>query len=650
MGKNFLYCHYLQGLPLFSIRPVNIEIVIFYNLVNVDLFDPKLNTCYQVPDMGKLKNQATPVSGPILLTDIDRFNRIDRSDVDRTAIRTELQSVLGSFLKKCLPAYEKKVIPFDTGDGLGLLFPAETPKKVLLEGFLRLVPSLVKKHNANLKFTAKFLLRATLHFGDYLKDKPKLTKTGYSGREINYAFRLLDSEILREAVRRQGEARPVALILSDEFYTKIVKQQIPNLEKHFVLRTITAKDGEITAWLYVDQVLKFKIPETTIEQPKRSKVDGKGGIQIKKTKSSVKLKDLKPSIYVSAADIHNFNLYKRIAGSVPLVNHLETAILLSDCAILHCTDPYRLQEVFNLLKEFEYFIKIGKIRFLLGSSIESPKRDFIPYINEKASQYNESGHGKADIDSLSQPDPKADVEAVIKMLEMSPFRLHRGYGGTESFLSAVKKDFEQAETLATTADPFSGKLQHSNLTLRQILSLAQIDPNGKATPLVANKRETETIINQLNQRINNRSFSRQILLSLFHEALAGRGLEEPYFDLLEIRTNLLHLKINVGPHTFTEFHPQRDKNSPYDFDHLLDHLGVLGNRAVKGRCGVELVKTLIAEKDDWQRFATHHLRVMADLYARRLGDLDTEPNGYFLQSRNVPAFKKIGKIVNEQWK
>jgi hypothetical protein len=61
------------------------------------------------------------------------------------------------------------------------------------------------------------------------------------------------------------------------------------------------------------------------------------------------------------------------------------------------------------------------------------------------------------------------------------------------------------------------------------------------------------------------------------------------------------------------------------------------------------VKTLKA-LPEWQSFATHHLRVMADLYARRLGDLDTEPNGFFLQSRNMPAFDKIARIINKQWK
>jgi hypothetical protein len=612
-------------------------------------FSKKIGGDYRGIYMKKSTGKAIPCSGPILTTDVDRFNDSDRTDLDRTAIRTVLQLLISVALKKRLPAYEKKVKFSDTGDGLLVLFPSDTPKKTLLEKFLPSLERLVKKHNSQTKSAAKFLVRAALHHGDYFQDKPKLTKIGYTGAEINNTFRILNSDILREAVRRQGAARPIALFLSEYFYTKIVAQQIPSFKNFFARRIVKGKDGEITAWLFVDRKL-LSNQRTAIKQPSKKS----GTAQTHKShplkKQSVKLADLPPSIYVSAADIHNFNLYQRNAESVPLANHLETALLLGHCAIVHCTDPYRSQEVFNLLTEFQHFIKTGKICFLLGSSIESPKSGFIKYITEKASQYEKSGHGKADIDSLSQSDPKADIEAaVIEMLDLSPYLLHRGYGGTDVFVKAVKKDFEQAETLATTADPFSGKLQHTNLTLRQILSLAQIGNNGKVTPLVAKKDQIEKIINQLNQKINNRSFSRQILLSLFREELKGRNLDAAYFDLLEIRTNLLHLKINVGSHNFTEFHPQREKNSPYDHDHLLDHLGVLGKRAAKERCGVELVKTLKA-LPEWQSFATHHLRVMADLYARRLGDLDTEPNGFFLQSRNMPAFDKIARIINKQWK
>jgi hypothetical protein len=43
------------------------------------------------------------------VTDVDRFNPPDRTDVDRTKIRAKLQTFLKATLKHCLPSQEKDV-------------------------------------------------------------------------------------------------------------------------------------------------------------------------------------------------------------------------------------------------------------------------------------------------------------------------------------------------------------------------------------------------------------------------------------------------------------------------------------------------------------------------------------------------------------
>jgi hypothetical protein len=620
-------------------------------LSNITTFDSRFNG--RLGNICMLKGKKDPIAahGAILVTDVDRFGRAERSDVDRTEIRAKLQNLLKTSLKHCLPSQEKEVGSIDTGDGVGLVFPADTPKVSLLNKLLPLLQRLVRDHNHHATDETKILVRAVLHFGEYFKDQPELTKAGFTGNEINCAFRLLNSALLRKAVRGQGELRPLAFLLSHKYYTEIVLQQIPILKNEYISQTLKTKDSRLPAWLHVFRSTERPKNQRSLNKS-RPHSDGRKRSVDRSTKQHKQpkvLSDLPPaSIFISASDIHNFNLYKRIHGSVPLVNHLETALLLSDHAIIHCTDPYRSPLVLDLLTEFHDFVTNGSILFLLGSSIQTPKKDFIFYIASKAAQYRESGLGEADINSLNLSASEAEPEGVLQILEDSPYLLHRGYKGTDAFVQAVKNDFAQTEVLATSYSPLLGKLSHVNLTLRQILCLCQIGTDGTTIPLVAAKEQTESIINELNRRIDHHSFSRQILLSLVREALKGRNVDQAYFDLLEIRTNLLHLRINVGPHTFTEFHPQRERNSPYDYAYLLEHLATLSNRAPKERCGVELVKTLRRQRQ-WRAFAAHHLRVMADLYSRRLGDLEIAPNGFFIQSRQVPEFRRISNIVNDHW-
>src|SRR5206468_3099943 len=145
--------------------------------------------------------------------------------------------------------------------------------------------------------------------------------------------------------------------------------------------------------------------------------------------------------------------------------------------------------------------------------------------------------GSADISSLNAPTVDADAEGVFNLLDMSPVLLHRGYGGTDSFVKAVKEDFAEIEGFASSQSPLMGKLHNINLTLRQILSLQELKSSGEPLSLVAGKEQVETIINELNRKIDHESFSRQILLSLIREVLRARNVDEAYFDMLEVRTN-----------------------------------------------------------------------------------------------------------------
>jgi len=118
--------------------------------------------------------------------------------------------------------------------------------------------------------------------------------------------------------------------------------------------------------------------------------------------------------------------------------------------------------------------------------------------------------------------------------------------------------------------------------------------------------------------------------------------------LLATRIALLHLRINVGPHTFIECTAGRDFNSPYYYRHLLTHIGFLSDRAPRERFGVELIDRLLS-LEIWPAFVDYHLRVLADLYARRLGDLSIDPDERFGVSRHRQDFAAIARVVREFW-
>src|SRR5882724_8424569 len=79
--------------------------------------------------------------GPILLVDIDRFNRSEWSDEDRAKIRDTLQPLLRENVEVCFPdfVYRRRkngLRVIDIGDGLGFLFPSDLPKRELLIRFI----------------------------------------------------------------------------------------------------------------------------------------------------------------------------------------------------------------------------------------------------------------------------------------------------------------------------------------------------------------------------------------------------------------------------------------------------------------------------------------------------------------------------------
>jgi hypothetical protein len=70
--------------------------------------------------------------------------------------------------------------------------------------------------------------------------------------------------------------------------------------------------------------------------------------------------------------------------------------------------------------------------------------------------------------------------------------------------------------------------------------------------------------------------------------------------------------------------------------------------ATRERFGVQLVEHLIG-LPCWPQFVNYHLRIMADEYARRLGDHPETFDERFVDSRSPPEFAPIRSILQEFW-
>jgi hypothetical protein len=594
--------------------------------------------------------------GAILGLDLEGFARPDRNDPDRVRLRGALQQEVVRHAIATVTEPERCRYS-DTGDGLFIIFPSDIDKAELIS---RLIPTLEQsllEHNRASSRHMRMRVRLVLHFHEIAVDQQPLTGSGLVSSGLNIADRLLNSELLRSMLRSSPERFPLVLLLSDVFYEQIIRGHLAIFEHDYERHEVQTKDQILVAWLWrpprapmaprQEESLASKEASTVLASGVAA---DRGGPLHSQSKRPLTLADLPQTcIYVPTTDVHNHGLYAMFAGQVPLRNHVETALLLGRHTIVHCADPYRSVEVCDILTDFRPFIEDSSLLFLLGSSIQDVRRDFLPYLHRKAQQYIASGHGLADVTSLSPGFDSADFdERVLDLIDSSPVLLHRGYRGTARFVEAVRKDLTRSETMVAYDHQLS-KLRRLNLTLFQILHLEHAMRDGRVVRTLATDDVFHQLIDELEVHLARASFSRQILLSVIQDHL-GEALPttSSYYRLLAARISLLHLQINVGSHGFIECTPGRDGDSPYFYGHLLTHVGVLSGLATRERFGVSLVARLRA-LPEWPQFVNYHLRVMADLYARRLGDLPVNFDERFADSKHHREFAPIAIEVRDSW-
>lgn len=465
-------------------------------------------------------------------------------------------------------------------------------------------------------------------------------------------------------VRGAKADSPFKLILSSSFYNNIVREQLPHLASRFTRVDVPTKDGSLVGW-----ALDYSpaIGQAQADSDDGDKGEAGGGearknsitpthkrAKIRKNElKNLVLADLEPrSLHWALADVHNFEIYAEEAQKVPHRLQFETALLLGDRVILHCADLYRRGEVLALLEEFARFVESGKVVFLLGRSVGDIAKTFPAYLEMRSSIYKQAEQYSADDIELLQSKlaDKTYLERVVGILTRSPVRVHRGFVATDRFSEEIVRDLQTAEALATDSTLATSKLAKTNLTLFQLLHVRSSDEEGNSKEVYGSKAEITNAIDAVVANASKHSFSRQIILGLLREQLPDSLHPESFLErAIRTRLSLVHLRINVGPNAFLEFHPDREKSSPFYHQHLLNHLSALADVAPHADYSSDMVRDLL-HLDSWKNFVEHHLASMSDCYARRLGDLRPQVvEQKFRSSRDSGRFDDIRGIVNDYW-
>ncbi len=183
-----------------------------------------------------------PVQRAILAVDVEGFNRPERSNPSRTELRERLFSILAAALERA-SAGPRQYVLGDTGDGAYMLVDPDVSQAVLLESFVPELHVGLKDYNRDRRDTAMMRLRVVLHTGYVTKDAH-----GWSGSDLNFAFRLLDSGPLREELR--ATSSPMALMVSEAIYQGVVHHGWGAIEpSEYRPVEFQAKETRGRAWL-----------------------------------------------------------------------------------------------------------------------------------------------------------------------------------------------------------------------------------------------------------------------------------------------------------------------------------------------------------------------------------------------------------------
>ncbi|TGB08149.1 hypothetical protein [Streptomyces sp. MZ04] len=182
-----------------------------------------------------------PVNRTILLFDIEKFGT--RDDVEQAFLRRLLYDVADGTLNAA-GVSETARLRTDRGDAVVELIDANVPVSTLVKALLTETPMLLHAKNRLMASSTQIRLRIVLAAGYVALDE-----NGWVGSDLNHAFRLLDADPLREALKSADGSS--VLCVSDSVYQGVVRHGHHGVRpEEFHQVTVEAKEGPTSAWLH----------------------------------------------------------------------------------------------------------------------------------------------------------------------------------------------------------------------------------------------------------------------------------------------------------------------------------------------------------------------------------------------------------------
>ncbi|WP_329590001.1 hypothetical protein OG195_17780 [Streptomyces sp. NBC_01362] len=183
-----------------------------------------------------------PVNSTILLLDIEKYS--ERDDVEQAYLRRMLYDLTDRALLAA-GIEETRRRRADRGDSVMELIDANCSVISLLRALLTEVPAQLHSRNRRASASARMRLRGVVASGYVAVDG----LDGWVGSDLNHACRLLDAEVLRNALRERAD--DFALCVSDQVYRGIVRHSHTGVPAE-VFRSVTvdSKNGPLPAWLH----------------------------------------------------------------------------------------------------------------------------------------------------------------------------------------------------------------------------------------------------------------------------------------------------------------------------------------------------------------------------------------------------------------
>ena len=185
-----------------------------------------------------------PVHRTILAIDVEGFTRRPRRDVDRLRMRGELYRLLEQALARA-GLRREDFRSEDRGDGVLVLLNAEVPKTRVLPWLVLRMATELNRYNRTAPAATRLRVRAVVHAGEVASDA-----YGHAGKDLNLAFRLLDSDLLRGYLANARTS--LVLLVSASIYNDIIEQGYREIDAEaFQPVQVAAKSTHALAWVYV---------------------------------------------------------------------------------------------------------------------------------------------------------------------------------------------------------------------------------------------------------------------------------------------------------------------------------------------------------------------------------------------------------------